>query len=141
MPVAALPAGYGGGTVTAPEDGGPTSPATTFKPDPKRGGKGDGGGGGIGGEAFYMDAALGALTSGVGPDGRPLPSITSTTTVTFKRSRFAGHAAPVASFRDVACVVDQLRGAQRCVPYAYRLAAGSGEPAPEGDREEKVLPL
>ncbi|KAH8058488.1 alpha-glucuronidase [Aureococcus anophagefferens] len=51
------------------------------------------------------------------------------------RSRFAGHAAPVASVGDVEFVVAALKGAQRCVPYAYRLAGGAPGAPPEGARE------
>ena len=113
------------------ETGGPASPATTYKPDPKRGK----GAGLPGSDDLYLDAALGALNVGVGAEGRPLPSITSTPTVAFKRSRFAGHAAPVASVGDVEFVVAALKGAQRCVPYAYRLAGGAPGAPPEGARE------
>lgn len=50
-----------------------------------------------------------------------LPQITHTTTVSFKKSKFTGHAAAVESVSEALLVVTSLRRAQCCVPYAYRV--------------------
>ena len=59
------------------------------------------------------------------------PPITSTDTITFKRSRFAGHAAPVACEADVDALVAALAAPQTCVPRAFRLA-GAAEGCNDG---------
>lgn len=50
-----------------------------------------------------------------------LPQITHTTTVSFKKSKFTGHAAAVESVPEALLVVTSLRRAGCCVPYAYRV--------------------